>query len=164
MEAFFEKHGIQLSNPHGLESTAAFSTGSRPHDSYVQVWDPTSTLGEKRYILLAPATLRKRAAEGQPDISHVDFFCTKWRSYTAYVGQQIMRARHFALVGTSRKELVYIRRVKEFQDKSFAKILALAVTAGITFGQVRNTDTLRTLTSFQRTTHLSTTGSHRILY
>ena len=29
----------------------------------------------------------------------------------------------------------YIRRIKEFQDKSFAKILALAVTAGITFGQ-----------------------------
>lgn len=51
------------------------------------------------------------------------------------MAQQIMRARHFALVGTSRKELVYIRRIKEFQDHTSAKLIALAVTLGITCGQ-----------------------------
>ena len=38
-------------------------------------------------------------------------------------------------VGTSRKELVYIRRIKEFQAKTSAKLMALGVTVGIAFGQ-----------------------------
>ena len=49
--------------------------------------------------------------------------------------EQGRREGHFALVGTSRKELVYIRRIKEFQDHTSAKLIALAVTLGITCGQ-----------------------------
>ena len=53
----------------------------------------------------------------------------------AIFGQQVMRARYFELVGSSRKELVHIKRINDFQDKSLAKLLALFVTLGIAFGQ-----------------------------
>ena len=43
-------------------------------------------------------------------LQFADVFMAKWKAYVAYVGQQVMRARHFALVGTSRKELMYIDR------------------------------------------------------
>jgi hypothetical protein len=48
----------------------------------------------------------------------------------------MMRARHFSLVGTSRKELVYMRRLKHFQDQAQQKMIALFMTLGISLGQV----------------------------
>ena len=65
----------------------------------------------------------------------MNIFIGKWMAGTANFGQQVMRARYFQLVGSSRKELVHIKRIKDFQDKSLAKLLALFVTLGIAFGQ-----------------------------
>jgi hypothetical protein len=142
MDAFFAEAGVKLNNDNGLDGTPVFDPvytdldrPSRldPTPGYIQVWDPNSKTSEERCVLPSPATVRR-----DPDTYAMQFgdeFCTKWRDYVAYVAQQIMRARHFALVGTSRKELVYIRRIKEFQVKTSAKLMALGVTVGITFGQ-----------------------------
>ena len=98
------------------------SRGEYQEPGYIQVWDPTSAQGEKRFVMPSPHTVRKECQESKADPSdrryHPQFgdeFCIKWRDFAAYIGQNIMRARHFALVGTSRKELSHIRRIKSFQ-------------------------------------------------
>ena len=89
------------------------------------------------FLLKNDGFISNQGASPRHDCSNkfVSVFIKTWMEYLAVVGQQVMRARHFALVGTSRKELMYINRIKTFQDKSLAKMLALFITLGITFGQ-----------------------------
>lgn len=141
VDAFFAEAGVRL-NGTVLDGSPVFDVcanagptldARKGKDGYIQVWDTNSALGDKRYVLPGPEAVRNDPESYPPDFGAE--FCNKWQSYVAYVAQQIMRARHFALVGTSRKELVHIRRIKDFQDKTFAKLIALAITLGITFGQ-----------------------------
>lgn len=105
------------------------------------------TPGGDEFVLPCPRAIRQdhatfmenielqKPAVRKFDMTIVDSFIADWKIYMAYVGQQMMRARHFALVGTSRKELVYIRRLKGFQDKTQQKAIALFITLGISVGQ-----------------------------
>jgi hypothetical protein len=137
VDAFFAKHGVALNHvsAHGEANfgTPAFQVpGGCP---YMQVFDASSS--DERHVLPSPDSIRKDFKDSVRAVSFdaVDEFRAKWRSYTAYYGQQVMRARYFQLVSATRRELVYIARIKELQDKAFSKGIAIGVTLGITVGQ-----------------------------
>ena len=56
-------------------------------------WQVWGTAGkDERYVLFKPETVRRRAAEGNPlSRKFADEFCIRWRQYTAFIGQQMMR-------------------------------------------------------------------------
>jgi hypothetical protein len=137
VDAFFAKHGVVLNHvpQHGEGGfgTPAFQVpGGSP---YIQVFDASTS--DERHVLPSPASVRKdfKNSDRIAGFDCADEFRAKWRSYTAYYGQQVMRARYFQLVSASRKELVYIARIKDFQDKALNKGIAVGVTLGITLGQ-----------------------------
>lgn len=137
VDAFFANHGVVLNHvsEHGeaIFGTPVFQVpGGRP---YIQVFDASSS--DERHVLPSPSTVRTDFKNGVRAISFdvADDFRAKWRSYIAYYGQQVMRARYFELVSASRRELVYIARIKQLQDKALSKGIAIGVTLGITLGQ-----------------------------
>jgi len=137
VDAFFAKHGVVLNHvsEHGeaIFGTPAFQVPGGP--PYMQVFDASSS--DERHVLPSPASVRTdfKNSACAVSIDVADDFRAKWRSYTAYYGQQVMRARYFELVSASRRELVYITRIKELQDKALSKGIAIGVTLGITLGQ-----------------------------
>lgn len=135
VDAFFEQYGVRLNHGVGQDGKQSiFGTPCFGAD-YIQCFGVTST--QERYVLPSPASVREdsRNTVREVGMEAANNWRMKWQAYVAYYGQQVMRARHFDLVGTSRKELVYIRRIKEVQDKAMNKSIAVAVTLGITLGQ-----------------------------
>jgi hypothetical protein len=143
---WFMASGVELNDPERKTKVGTNILNTKEGNPWLQINTPE---GEE-FVLPCPRAIReeyklwKKAADDEhvdtPTRKHpmnvVDKFCADWETYAAYVGQQMMRARHFSLVGTSRKELVYIRRLKHFKDNAQQKAIALFVTVGISLGQV----------------------------
>ena len=87
VDAWLASNGVDL-NAGGLGGTTAF-TGK-----YIQVWGTAGK--DERYVLFKPETVRQRAAQGNPlSRKFADEFCIRWRQYTAFIGQQMMRGQSF---------------------------------------------------------------------
>jgi hypothetical protein len=143
---WFMGNGVNLDDAENPSKVGTNAFNTEKGNPWLQIDTPE----HEEFVLPCPRAIREdykayKYALDTPEIDTVprkhpmnvvDKFCADWQTYAAYVGQQMMRARHFSLVGTSRKELVYMRRLKHFQDQAQQKMIALFMTLGISLGQV----------------------------